>query len=46
MPEAKLLNETAGMDHQPSVGNFFSMSVGFGITVAVGLLYSLIFRGN
>ena len=46
MPEAKLLVDSAGSDHQPFAGNYFSFSVGLGITMIISILYALIFKSN
>jgi hypothetical protein len=44
MPEAKLLIDSSGTDHQSFAGSYFSFSVGLGITMFISLLYALIFR--
>lgn len=46
MPEAKLLVDSEGTDHQSFAGSYFSLSVGLGITMAIACLYAIIFRGN
>ena len=42
MPEAKLLTEKDSADHQAFAGNYFSLSVGLGMTMVAGLLYGLL----
>jgi hypothetical protein len=46
MPEAKLLTDKSTNDHQAFSQNYFSLSIGFFITMAVGLIYGLLFRMN
>ena len=46
MPEAKLLVDNLGTDHQSFSGSYFCMSVGLGITMIIACLYAIIFRGN
>lgn len=46
MPEAKLLVDAQGTDHQAFAGSYFCLSIGFGITLIVAVLYALIFRGS
>jgi hypothetical protein len=46
MPEAKLLTDSSSSDHQAFSGNYFSLSIGFGVTLLTGILYGLFFRAN
>jgi len=46
MPEAKILTDNSTGDHQAFASNYFSLSIGFLIVMAVGLVYGLLFRMN
>jgi len=46
MPEAKLLTDKSPADHQSFAGNYFCLSIGFGITLLTGIVYGLLFKAN
>ena len=41
-----MLTDNAPNDHQAFAGNYFSLSVGFGITMLLGIIYALLFKSN